>query len=82
MPRKNTKRTKKRKGKRRKTNGKVLVTGGAGYIGCVIVKELLDKGYAVKVLDTFYWGFDHLKHLEDKITIIQKDIREVNDDVF
>lgn len=34
----------------------VLVTGGAGYIGCVLVEELLSHGYSVTVLDRFFFG--------------------------
>lgn len=72
---------KEKKGSKR-TNGKVLITGGAGYIGCVLVEELLAKGYALRVLDTFYWGFEPLKHVEDKVEFVQKDIREVGEDAF
>jgi nucleoside-diphosphate-sugar epimerase len=36
----------------------VLVTGGAGYVGAVLIPKLLDKGYKVKVLDLFLYGDD------------------------
>jgi len=35
---------------------KVLITGGAGYIGCVLAEHLLEKGYHVTVLDNLYYG--------------------------
>jgi nucleoside-diphosphate-sugar epimerase len=64
------------------SNGKILVTGGGGYIGVVLVEELLEKGYAVKILDTFYWGFEPIKHIKDKVEIIQADIRDVGKEVL
>lgn len=35
---------------------KVLVIGGAGYVGSVLVEELLERGYAVKVFDRLFYG--------------------------
>ena len=39
---------------------KVLVTGGAGYIGSVLVRQLLDKGYRVSVADVLRSGGERL----------------------
>jgi len=42
---------------------KVLVTGGAGYIGSVLVRQLLEKNYKVRVLDILKFGGDSLVEL-------------------
>lgn len=54
---------------------KVLVTGGAGYIGSILVRELLDKGYSVIVLDRLFFGRGPLEGIEDRIKILEDDIR-------
>ncbi|MCS7308507.1 MAG: NAD-dependent epimerase/dehydratase family protein, partial [Aquificaceae bacterium] len=54
---------------------KILVTGGAGYIGSILVRELLNKGYNVIVLDRFFFGKESLKDVEDKVKIVKNDIR-------
>jgi nucleoside-diphosphate-sugar epimerase len=43
---------------------KVLVTGGAGYIGSILVRKLLDRGYKVVVLDKLLFGKYPIKDLE------------------
>ncbi len=34
----------------------ILITGGAGYVGSILVKKLLEKGYKVKVIDLFWFS--------------------------
>ena len=41
----------------------VLITGGAGYIGSVLVRRLLECGYKVKVLDNLDFGFEAIRDL-------------------
>ena len=53
----------------------ILVTGGAGYIGCVAVRQLLAKGETVRVFDKLYFGDDGLAEVADKIEVVQGDIR-------
>ncbi len=52
----------------------ILITGGAGYVGSMLSENLINKGYNVKVYDTFYFGKDHLPKSE-KLTLIDADIR-------
>lgn len=56
----------------------VLVTGGAGYVGSILVPKLLDKGYRVKVLDLYLYGDDVLDRVKDNsnLTQIKGDIRD------
>jgi len=56
----------------------VLVTGGAGYIGSIMSRILLEKGYNVTVLDRLFFGTDSLKDIADKITLVKDDIRFFN----
>jgi len=53
----------------------IRVTGGAGYIGCVAVRQLLDKGEAVRVFDKLYFGDHGLSEVADKIDLVQGDLR-------
>jgi len=62
--------------------GKVLVTGGAGYIGCVLVERLLERGYDVRVLDRLYWGEGPLAASRDRIELVVADVREIPSDAL
>ena len=56
----------------------ILVTGGAGYVGAVLVPKLLQKGYRVKVLDLYLYGEDVLSSVKDDPNLqeIKGDIRD------
>src|SRR3989339_734821 len=56
----------------------VLVTGGAGYVGSVLIPKLLAKGYKVKVLDLYIYGEDVLAEVKDNPDLkqIKGDIRD------
>lgn len=60
---------------------RVLVTGGAGYIGSVLVRILLDKGYTVRVMDSLKFGGDALYDVSQhpKFEFIKGDIRNDED---
>ena len=55
----------------------ILVTGGAGYVGAVLVPKLLKDGYKVKVLDLYIYGEDVFRNIKnrDKLTEIKGDLR-------
>lgn len=59
---------------------KILVTGGAGFIGSHLVEELLKQGFFVRILDNFSTGkLENLAHLDQhKIQIIQGDISNLD----
>jgi nucleoside-diphosphate-sugar epimerase len=60
----------------------VLVTGGAGYIGSVMSRILLEKGYNVTVLDRLFFGTDSIKGITDQITLIKDDVRFFNPEIL
>ena len=60
---------------------KILVTGGAGYIGSVLVRQLLEKGYYVRVIDSLKWGGESLFGVMNhkNFELIKGDIRNSSD---
>lgn len=57
-------------------NKKVLVTGGAGFIGSNLIRHLIQEGNAVTVLDNFMSGFRSNLHPFPSVHIIEGDIRD------
>lgn len=59
---------------------KILVTGGAGYLGSIMVPQLLKEGYKVTVLDNFMYGQTSLLDCcyDDDLTIVRGDTRDAS----
>jgi nucleoside-diphosphate-sugar epimerase len=49
---------------------RILIAGGAGYVGSALIPKLLDRGYDVDVVDLFWFG----NHLDSKVGVLHKDI--------
>jgi nucleoside-diphosphate-sugar epimerase len=54
---------------------KIYITGGAGYVGAVLVPRLLKEGYSVTVLDLMMYGDDVLPN-HPNLKVIKGDIRD------
>lgn len=56
---------------------KVLVTGGAGYIGSHVTQVLIERGYEVVIFDSLIAG--HRQAIHPKATFVQGDLLDMND---
>ncbi len=61
---------------------RVLVTGGAGYIGSLVVEELLKRNHKPVVFDLFNWGREAIEPFEDKVECIEGDCRNSRDIIY
>ncbi len=61
-------------------SGRILVTGGAGFIGSHLVAALLERGEAVTVLDDFSSGHErNLEGLSGDLEVVRGDVAEERD---
>jgi len=60
---------------------KILITGGAGYIGSMLTETLLQKGHEITVLDNLLFGDFALKPFEknEKFSLVKGDINSKED---
>jgi nucleoside-diphosphate-sugar epimerase len=54
----------------------VVVTGGAGYVGAVLVPKLLEQGHRVRVIDLFLFGREVLPKAHPRLECVEGDIRD------
>lgn len=59
---------------------KIVVTGGAGYIGSILVPELLRLGHRITVIDNFFYSQNSLLDVchDKNLTVIRGDARDPN----
>jgi len=55
---------------------KVMVFGGAGYVGSMLAPKLLSEGFEVIVYDTFWYGQEIFKN-NNKLQLIRGDVRDI-----
>ncbi len=55
---------------------KIFITGGAGYVGAMLVPHLLKKGYEITVFDLMIYGSEVLKPNKN-LNIIKGDLRDI-----
>lgn len=57
---------------------KVLLVGGAGYVGSVLAAELLAKGYSIRILDRMFYGREAIADFVDRAELITADMRDID----
>jgi nucleoside-diphosphate-sugar epimerase/CBS domain-containing protein len=58
----------------------ILVVGGAGYLGGILTRKLLAKGYRVRVLDSFIYGGRAMEEIapHDRLEVVEGDMRNIH----
>jgi nucleoside-diphosphate-sugar epimerase len=56
---------------------RILITGGAGYVGSLLTINLEQLGHEVLIYDMCYYGKDHIK-ISNNLKLIEGDIRDIS----
>jgi len=58
---------------------RILITGGAGYLGSILARKLLNKGYKVRVVDSLWYGKESIEEClkNENFELVQDDIRNL-----
>lgn len=66
-------------GPEEKGERKILITGGSGYLGSILTRKLLERGYKVKAIDNLLYGEESIKELKGNpdFELIKGDIRHI-----
>ncbi len=63
-----------------KPAGRVLVVGGAGFLGCVLAERLLQRGFSVRILDSFIYGRRAIDSIPGNagLEVVEGDLRNIH----
>jgi nucleoside-diphosphate-sugar epimerase len=61
---------------------RILIIGGAGYVGSVLTRELLERGYTVRVYDRLFFGRRGIEDVLDRIDLMVGDMRDIPDAAY
>lgn len=53
----------------------ICLVGGAGYVGSVLARELLLRGYSVKIIDRLYYTDIGIREIKERVNLVTGDIR-------
>ena len=60
----------------------ILVSGGGGYLGTVLIPQLLETGHNVVCLDPLFFGEESIKSFRNEIELIKEDVRIFNPSIL
>ena len=62
---------------------KILITGGAGYLGSILSRKLIERGYAVRCFDRLYFGKEPIRSLlgNERFELVKGNILDIDNNL-